>query len=243
MEKLYKILHKKLDKKVEKNSEYKQMKQRIQKVLKADGIEIKERDAFHIYRQEIIAKGIVNKKAIENAYFEGHVKMNDYYDNLDFKEKQRMMNYEISECCKNLISFSSGDETIYIPFFDEKLNRIYSSEIVLFDLKQYHRIVHQYNDLFQENYYGMKAFQSSFSSLNVIGEYKVMATLYDSITHRLFFMNQNDMMDYITLTMDDDDTLQKLSLAYFYNDKNLLINTLLESGNISEKLAKKLSKY
>lgn len=243
MNKVYKLLHKKLDQKVEKNKEIIKRKSAIEKAFKEDKVEYVDKDVFDYYRNEIVYRGIHNKKAIEDAYFQGMVKMQDYFEHLDFNEKKRLMNYEIEQCLADLIHFEYEETTIFIPFFDEKMNRIYKNDMVLFDLKQYHRIVRDYSDLYQKDYYGLKAYQSAFSSLDVIGQYKDKVSMYDPYTNRLFFLENLELIEFITLTNSEDECLQNLSLAYFYENDNQLVDVLESTGNINEKIAKKARKY
>lgn len=243
MSKVYKLLHKKLDQKVEKNKDISKRKSAIEKTFKEEKLVYVDKDEFDYYRNEIIYHGIHNKKVIEDAYFQGMVKMQDYFEHLDFNEKKRLMNYEINQCLEDLTSFKVAETLIFIPFFDEKMNRIYEYDMVLFDLKQYHRIVRDYMDLFQKDYYGLKAYQSAFSSLDVIGQYKDKVSMFDSVTNRIFFLEDLELKEYITLTNVDDDCLRELSLSYFYDDENKLIDVLESTKNINEKIAKKARKY
>lgn len=243
MEKISKLLHKKLDKNCKKDKHLNAMKAKFEQAFKLDHISYSDSDAFHYYQNEIVYRGIANKKIIEDAYFQGLAKMHDYYFTLEFKEKQRMMNYEIHEALKTLDHFRFHDDEIYIPFFDEKLNRIYQNEIVLFDLKQYRRIINEYNDLMVKSVYGVEVYQSAFSSLHVIAQHEQKIALYDAYTKRLFFIENDCFVDFITISQNDSlDVLRELSIAYFYRDDSKLVEVLLLSKNIDEKLAKKLNK-
>lgn len=243
MNKVFKVLHKKLDQNLTKNKEITARKVAMEAAFKEDKLTYQNKDEFDYYRNEIIYQGMHNKKVIEDAYFQGMVKMQDYFEHLDFKEKKRMMNYEIDECLKDLIHFNYEDTQIYIPFFDEKMNRIYKNEMVLFDLKQYHRIVKDYLDLFNPDYYGLNVYHSAFSCLDVIGQYEDKVTMFDAYTKRLFLLKGRQLQEYITLSNVNDECLRDLSLALFYDDMNGLISVLETSENINEKLAKKLRKY
>ncbi len=243
MEKISKLLHKKLDRNTKKDKHLLAMKTTFETLWKEFKLPYKDADEFDYYRNEVVYRGIENKKIIEDAYFQGLAKMNDYYFTLEFKEKQRMMNYEIHESLKELPHFHYVDDCIYIPFFDQKLNRIYQNEIVLFDLKQYRRIVHTFDDLLVFNQYGYEVYRSSFSSLTLIAEYENKAALYDAYTKRLFFIENDNLIDFITIVTNDElDVLRELSIAYFYSDKNKFVEVLSISKNIDDKLTKKLNK-
>ena len=242
MDKVLSILHKKMDKDLNKNREYRKRKQKYQALLREEKFECKNKDAFAYYEQEVIYRGIENKRRIENAYQQGRIKMSEYYEILDFQEKQKLMDYEIRPCLESLSHFVHQGSEIYIPFFNDQLNRIYAYEIILLDLKQYHRLMRDYQDQVEFNRYGNETYKSTFSSLEAVGEYKEWMTCYDTLTDRLFFLNGGQCKDYITLNRCDDELLRTLSLAYFYQDASRLIDLLLASENINQKTADKCRK-
>lgn len=241
MEKLLKILHKKLDKKI-KNKEMQNKTKLMKEVFEKEHIHYIAKNAFSYYENEVIFHSLLNKQAIEKAYMEGYTKMYDYFDVLDFKEKQRLMNYEIHECLKNLPYLSFREDKIYIAFFDEKLNRIYQNEMVLFALKQYRRIMHDYQDLWKENYYGNEVYKSSLSSLEFIEQNDCKSCFYDSKTNRFFFLENDLFYDYITFEVVDNAIKRTFALAFFDENYEEMIAILNANGCINDKLAKKLLK-
>lgn len=243
MDKIFKILHKKLDQNLKKDKQINDRKKLFEDTLKEDKLEYVDNSAFSYYENEIIYRSIMNKRAIEDAYFQGLAKMNDFYSTLDFKEKQRMMNYEIHEQLQSLPHFVVDDTNIYIPFFDEKMNRIYQNEIVLFDLKQYREIVRNYQHLMVKHHYGIHVYDASFSSLVWVAQFKSQVALFDPHTKRLFFMDDFVMSEFVTLPVASEmSLLQELSTAYFYKEKETFITLLHDSHNIDDKLMKKLNK-
>lgn len=243
MNKIYKILHKKLDHNLAKDKNFCKRKKQMETVFNNEHLNYMDKDAFSYYQNEIIYQGIHNKKMIEDAYFQGMVKMQDYFEHLDYNEKKRLMNYEIVDCLKDLSYFEYHGEKIYIPFFDERMNQIYQKEMVLFELKQYHRIIYQYEDLFRFNRYGWKIYASSFSSLRLIQQKDTFASLFDEYTNRLFFLEQEQMVEFLTLKVYDEICLERLSDAFFNKSWEEFITILADSKNIDEKLVKKLRKH
>ncbi|NCC54637.1 MAG: hypothetical protein EOM11_04020 [Erysipelotrichia bacterium] len=122
------------------------------------------------------------------------------------------------------------------------MNRIYRNEIVLFELKQYYRIMKDYTDLFVKDYYGICAYRSSFSSLQVVYEQDLQTAMYDKQSKRLFFLEDLKLQEYVTLSNAESD-FEKIAQAYFTNDQKEYIELLLDTQNINEKIAKKAMKY
>ena len=86
-------------------------------------------------------EGIINKKKFEDTYMTTYVSMHDYWGTLDYQERKHQMNVDIDQMRKELKSFSYKGEDIYIPMFDQRMNRLYTQEIVLMELKQYQNLM------------------------------------------------------------------------------------------------------
>lgn len=240
MNKLLTILHKKLDKNTSKILKTK--RNQFDECMKEEKITIKNSTPFTYYEKECIYHGILNKRAIEKAYFDGYVKMHDYYDTLDYNEKKRLMNYEIKEVLKDLHYFIFDDQKIYIPFFDKTMNAIYENEMVLFQLKQYRRITYDYDDLFELDHYGRCMYNSMFSSLEGIYHDDIYDSYYSSLENRIYFLKENKYVDFISVNQMTKEEMYDLSDAYYHQDRLRLIEILEETNSIDEKLKKKLLK-
>lgn len=240
MDKLLKILHKKLD-----NNTSKILKDKVKEMdvlLKEEKIIYKKDTPFSFYEKEWICNGIENKRKIEKAYFDGYFKMQDYFDTLDYNEKKRLMNYEINEVLKQLVHFNYDDQKIYIPFFDKQMNAIYENDMVLFQLKQYRRITYDYEDLFHLDIYNKYIYDSTFSSLKSVYHKDDMYSYYSLLENRLYFLKGNEYMDFITIKDVSIEKMYQISDMYFNRDMLHFIELLFDTEIIDEKINKKLLK-
>lgn len=242
MKKITKLLHKKLDQNIEKNKAYKKRVQQMDALFKEESITFDEKDILVYFKKEITYRGILNKRAIENAYLEGYTKMHDYFDTLDYVEKQRLMHMEIQFVCANLTHFVYEGQAIYIPFFDVKLNSIYEKETVLFSLKQYRSLFSKYQEQMNTFNYGMHVYQSTFSSVYFVYGYANQYAIYSQELSRLYIIEEEKGVDFISVAQMSEEYMVSICEAYFNQDRETFINELLASGNIDEKLAEKLHK-
>jgi len=241
MEKILKILHKKLDKK-DKNIEMKKRNKEMESLFSFDHISYVNKHEFDYYKNEIIYYGILNKQTIEKAYKKAKIDMEDYYDALNYEQKKKLMDYEIKNCLKDLKSFKYDDQNIYIPFFEKKLNFIYENEMTLFDLKKYADIMLYYDSIMKKDLYTYSVYDSPFSSLQFIYEDKERCALYCEKRGRLYFLCNNEYQEFISLPLLEKDKMAKVAFDYFENNVNALIEDLYNFNCIDDKLNKKLNK-
>ena len=241
MEKVLKILHKKLDKK-RKDPYFKNESKKMENLFHFDKLTYIDKNEFDFYKNQIKYHGIINKQVIEKAYKEARIKMADYYDVLNYEQKNRLMDYEIKLKLKELKSFTFENQNIYIPFFDLKMNGIYENEMVLFDLKKYADLMLYYESYMQENLYGYKIYDSCFSSLQYICENEKEAAVYCPKKERLYFLNCFNMEDFISVPKIEKEKMEVLSMDYFNKDIDKFIDDLFAFSCINEKIYKKLTK-
>ena len=242
MEKLMKVLHKKLDQSTDKIHEVKIKKKKMEDLFAFDKLEYQDKNEFDYFKNEIMYQGILNKQAIEKAYKEGRTKMYDYYEVLSYPEKKRLMNYEISLALNEMICFIFEEQKIYIPFFEKKMNAIYENEMVLFDLKQYNRLMLDYKELILDHPYGYRTYDSEFSSLILVYEKEEEAAFYSEMKGRLYFLKGCEMLDFISLPFLEKEQFSLIASAYFEQDKVELVSLMSDFECINEKTYKKLMK-
>ena len=149
------VLHKKYHKKLEKLNAYKEKLKRMQMTFREYGVGCVIKDEWSYYQIEIIYESILNKKKFEDTYLTTYVSMHDFWHDLDYQERKHQMNVDIDLMRRELKSFPYENEDIYMPMFDQRMNRLYVQEIVLMELKQYHRYIKKFDDVIQKNMYGI----------------------------------------------------------------------------------------
>lgn len=241
MEKILKVLHKKLDTK-ENVEFFKQKNKEMESLFNFDKIPFVNKKEFDFYKNEIIYYGILNKQAIEKAYKKARIDMEDYYDTLNYEQKYKLMDYEIKKCLEDLNCFKYEEDDIYIPFFDVDLNRTYKNEMTLFDIKKYADLMLFYKEKMQMNRYGYAVYNSAFSSLQYILESNTLCAVYCEKRGRLYFLNAFEMEDYISIKNASKSVLETIAVCYFKKDVDGVLHCLYEHKALDEKTYNKIMK-
>ena len=123
-----------------------------------------------VIQNEIVYESLLVKRQFEDVFFDTYVKMFDYWYDLNYLERKAQMNVDVERFVKELRHFEADGETIYMPAFAPGFNHLYHTEIVLLDLKQYHKFIRECAKEVQYRRYGAKPFQYGFSSCELLAE-------------------------------------------------------------------------
>ena len=96
-----------------------------------------------VIQNEIVYESLLVKRQFEDVFFDTYVKMFDYWYDLNYLERKAQMNVDVERFVKELRHFEADGETIYMPAFAPGFNHLYHTEIVLLDLKQYHKFIRE----------------------------------------------------------------------------------------------------
>lgn len=248
MRSLNTILNKKYRKKLLKLTHFKKRLKKIQSLLKVYGISCNVKDEWGFYQVEVIYESILNKQEFENTYFATYASMHDYWNDLDYQERRHQMNVDIDRMRRELKSFPCEGEEIYIPMFDQRMNRIYRQEIVMLELKQYGKFIKNFQDIIYNNLYGCLPYKYNFSSCLFITGDDSAYSLYSPDLNRIYFIQNETCVDYISFdsmksASSTFEEIRAISSAYMEKDLEKIIDLLLNSNLISERMKNKLSRY
>ncbi len=242
------ILNKKYHKKIEKLSIYRDKLKQMQITFKEYGIACVVKDEWSFYQLETIYEGILNKKAFEDTFLTTYVDMHDFWADLDYQERKHQMNVDIDQMRKELKSFPYAGEDMYIPMFDVRMNRLYTKEIVLLELKQYKRFINSFQDVIIENAYGVLPYMYNFSScLYICGDDHYFA-LYNPDVNRLYFIENFHCthtlnFDSMRSARSSFEEIKKIAECFMKNDEAGCTRAIMESELIVDSMKKKLEKY
>lgn len=205
---------------------------------------------FKIVVSNIIIKAIDNKKTIEGIvelYQQRCFEMNLVFS----KEKCRLL---VKEELEKMRYFETEGVKIYIPIFTRAMNIIYTTEPEKLLEYPYNELKDNFEasclDMF--DLYGYELFHSSFTHLNLIKKGKTSAMFYHFDFETLFVINDQGRLD-LQISLFDDGLkipnkhhilrkLEEVANAFYSNDRDLFINTLLKNGFISDKMHNRLYK-
>lgn len=245
MKTLTALLNKKYDKSLLSYKEEKKVFQEVSELLNSYAIPAQAKEDHEVIRLEIIYRSLCVKQQFEEVFFDTYVKMFDYWYDLTYQERKKQMNVDIDRLKSKLTCFYSGEEAIYMPCFNERFNHLYATEIVLLDLKQYHRYIRECAHEVQDHLYGVLPYLHGFSSAQVYAQGKDSYVLYHPRTHR-FYVYRKDVYTY-SLSLDpkkeSDETLFKQIATHLLLDQeDAILDLLLDTDFVSNKMKKKLTK-
>lgn len=248
MKTLSDILAKKYHKKLDKLPSYKQKLLEMQRLFKEYGIACVIKDEFSFYQIEYMYEGILNKQKFEETYLTTYVAMHDFWSDLDYQERKHQMNVDIDHMRKELKSFPYEGEEIYIPMFDQRMNRLYTQEIVLLELKQYGRFTKKFDDVIQKNLYGILPYMYNFTSCLFICGDDGYFSIYNPELNRLYFIKEFTCTSTLSFHPQKSeetsfDEIKVIAEAYMKGDEAAVIDVLKASNLIEESVKKKIQKY
>lgn len=248
MKTVIELVNKKYDKTLLDDKDYKKTFLKMCALLKEYDIAANAKTDAECFRIEMLYHALCNKRQFEDVFFDTYVTMFDYWYDLTYLERKQQMNIEIAKLKTTLPHFMSNDKEIYLPCFDERFNSLYTNEIVLLDLKQYHTFIRSCANEIKEHLYGYESYAHGFSSCEICAWDSLQDyVLYHTITRRFYVYRQ----DVCTMMFSLDPKQKECPLAVRYGiakallreDEEELLSLLIEYPLVGERFKKKLRKY
>lgn len=202
---------------------------------------IKDEDYFYF---ESLVHTIQNKETIENAFIKIFDDMRDYWQTLTYEERKKLVNIELHEKIKDLIYVPCGTKRNFLPHIDEKMNRIYEDEMVLFELKQYNALRFDFKHLIQQSQLNQEMVQYGFTSLKFIEGNQEDYMAYCPINQTLYHFKNYGIVNSLTLVGFHEawDDLKIFIHLLRNEDENGCCSFLMDKKWVSEKSCRKIEK-
>lgn len=198
---------------------------------------MKAQDSFDIIRANILIRSLMNKKTLERIYFVKK-KENSELDYLPLGEYMEMGRSELPY-------FNFQNEKIFIAFFPLAINRLYANDISKISEAPYKNMILNFSPLMVDafDYYGNSLFNSHFTKLVNIANKGKIACFLDYDADALYFINDEGRLD-AKISFFDKYLISpkrthfvqralEVAKAYFYGNKQGLIDALFNNGFIS----------
>ncbi|MGX8834214.1 hypothetical protein ACWG0P_08365 [Amedibacillus sp. YH-ame6] len=246
MKTVFEILNKKYDSTITKRKNMKKTWKSMIEMMEERSIKVPGNSDTDFFQSELIVQSIHIKEKFEEVFLDTYVSMHDYWYDLTYQERKKQMNIEIDKLKSELPFFSYDSQEIYMPCFDAKFNHLYTDEIVLLDLKQYHTFIRTFASQVLCNVYGVLPFQYGFSSARVIIQNEYGFVLYHKTVNRLYVYHKDTFVKALSLCPEklpeNDDVLILLAKELLLDNEDELIDILMESTLVSKRMIKKLHK-
>lgn len=243
MKTIYEIVNKAYDKALLNHKEFRKQYHTITELLQEYDIPHDGKSDDEVIHNEIIYRSLLIKQQFEEVFFDTYVTMFDYWYDLTYQERKKQMNVDIARLCEQLAHFEADGETIYMPAFDASFNHLYHTEIVLLDLKQYHRYIRECAKEVNGYRYQAEPFRHGFSSCELVGEKKHRFVIYHPLMHRWYVYEEKRLIT--TLSSNPECEVkqawkQTIAQALLAEDEEPLVKLLEEYGIIGKHPQKKL---
>lgn len=216
----------------------------MQKLFKSFDRKITIKNDLEFFYAQLLKCTLVNKRKFETAFLKAFDEMADYWQSLNYQEKKRLMNVEIDKCKKELPYQIKNQQKQYLPLFDDRMNQIYSEEMVLFELKQYHNVIHDFDALLDKKI-NMCAIRDHLTSLQFIEGNENCYSAFCLLNHKFYLFKDNEIVFALTLSKCNIDQIMKLAeFSTLLKQDNMLamIDFILQEQWCSDKILKKLGK-
>lgn len=223
------------------------------KEIEQAGFVYKIKYPWDLFAYEVILNGIRARKEIDNCYNDFANNNYDLFEHISYKQRQNIFKHDINKTTAKLVSFidTNSKEIIYIPYLEPFINKYYLNDYMLVTLKQHLQYIEEFSkniDIFIE-LYGMQAYESAFSSLQLVGKDGENEYLYHDDFKVIYQFNNNRIVNEICLI--DRYTKEYPDIQLIKEAMNKIINQesedsileyLYEHKFIEEKTYKKIKK-
>lgn len=207
-------------------------------LLKAD-------ETFNIIRANIILRAMLNKIEIEKKY-------QDHLKTLEKDKGATPMKEFMSTVLSSMPYLEWNGEKIFVPIFASSLAKIYTEDHEKLVRDPYKKLLKDYETSVIDpfDYYGNALYDSYFTRLVIIKRHENIMAAYDYDAESIYFINDEGRLDVKVSLFDKGletpiknhmiPRLQKVVDAYFSNDKDAFIESLVNEKFISSSLAKRI---
>lgn len=220
--------------------------------LIANGFKVKIKNEFDLFEFELIFRGFLTKKKIDEAYLSFLNKNYDVLEYLNYEEKRKMFNYDIKEILDEAPCFydKTSQVMIYIPFLEPFINKRYTEDYAILMLKQHYDYVKGYQGHVYDvtKLYGKDIYLTSFSSLDVVYEdqrhicfyFDQLCKVYIYSKESLKLLNQLCFVDETYQGLVDREEVREITKMIENYQYKECLDYLKEKSFIGEKTYKKI---
>ncbi len=240
MKQLIKLCEKDSTKKLLKLEETKKQINEMNTLFAQCSLNLPMKTEADFFFAQLVNRSLLSKQAFETVFYKAYYDMADYWQTLNYTEKKRLVNIEIEQLKANLPYVTRGGQRAYIPIFDERMNHIYSEEMVLFELKQYERLRFDFKTLIQETCLHSDEVAAGFTSLTLISEQENGFVCWCEQNQTCYVYQNNQEKFSLPLPLcQNTDALKAFSVLLFNEDEDGALRMIIEQGWLSEKYCRK----
>lgn len=195
-------------------------------------------------------ESLKNKESFEKCFEDARTELFDYWDNLSYQERNRLVLLQTNVLKNDSHFFKFNNKPIWIAFFDELLNSLYNNEIGILELPQYFKLYRQFSDrMISVKEYGLCPFINEFIPIVNLLNNDNSIVFYYHLTKSLYYLNNDFKLVRYPLSKELcqvqplKDDLKVIANSILTQDESIIIDSLINSLLINDKVKKQLQKY
>lgn len=213
-------------------------------ILKNYKIELPLKTEIEYFYFEMFLTALQSKEKIECAFIAAYDDMRDYWNTLTFQQKQHLMRIELQPVMKQLPYIPLNNKKIYLPFFDERLNIVYTDEIVLLELKQYNALRFTFDKYLVKQSLTSEMAESGFTSLNLVKRNEKDYYAYADFNTTLYHFDDKHLIHSYQFDKNvDRHLLQQLCEYIDTQDEKSALVIMMEHELVNQHKRTKIKKY
>lgn len=213
-------------------------------------IEKKIKTELDYFLALIELQSLINKEAFEKCFEDNRTALFDYWENLSFQERNRLILIELNKVKNESRYFTYNQKPIWIAFFDELLNSLYNNEIAILELPQYFKLYKQFQDrTISVKTYGLQAFREEFIPIIVLIQNDHHLVFYYHLTRSLYYINNDYTLIRYSLCKDLcqiqplKEDLKPLAFKISSQNEDDILDEFIRSSLVNDKTKNRLIKF
>lgn len=199
MKKLSNLLNKAIKRTFNSSSVERVLASQYEKEWIKQGRKLPLKTELDFIKASVIFRSLDNKQKLESAYILVRDGLNEFWNTLDYTERKRIVNIDMQKTMESLPSFFSKKWgcDVYISFLDERLNELYCSEMVMFELRQYNKLMLTYKEFIVDNGdFDFDVYNGEFVPTLYLNKEGNKSVLYNKTLQKLFVVEGEDVYSF-----------------------------------------------
>ena len=247
MQKVIQILQRYHKQTIIQQRSYKRNHKKRIKALQKNKFDIEIKSEIDYFRIELLIRTLRSKRVFEKMFFQVYTDIQDYWQHMNFHQRNQQIELVLKEVKGQLPLFEWEGQSIYLPCFDMRFNRLYRDELAMLDTGPYRRCIREFKDMLQYDLYGYHRYVHGFTSLKEVyhrDDYDYV--LYHPLISRFYIFKDDKFMESVAVAPNKDipeAILHVIGRCLLEHDIKELLEVILMCKLVSKKCERALLRY
>ncbi len=243
MKKVFKLLNKyNKNYLVKQNENIKSMKS-LRKDFEKQGLYKKVNDDFDYIEFTILRTSYENMKQIQNSFFEIKESLRDFWEVVSYSERKFLLYNELEPKVSKIKYFIYDDKKYLISYFDDLINAYYNHDLLMFENEAFRKYLYDYKKIINlDTNFGILPLEADFGQIDYISGDNDKYIMYNKAMRRFYLVDKNMKYSFGLPSVINDEAIKDISKLVLADDKEGLVNYLIDNNLVQKRLLKKLIK-